>query len=55
MVGERGGRRFRLSDRVRVQLARVDMEQNKIDFRLAVEAGATPPAKKRDKAARPGR
>jgi ribonuclease R len=34
MVGERSGRRFRLSDRVRVQLARVDMEQNKIDFRL---------------------
>ncbi|MDP2822238.1 MAG: ribonuclease R [Sulfuritalea sp.] len=38
MVGERTGRRFRLSDRVRVQLARVDMEQNKIDFRLADEA-----------------
>ncbi|WIM07022.1 MAG: ribonuclease R [Candidatus Nitricoxidivorans perseverans] len=37
MVGERSGRRFRLSDRVRVQLARVDMEQNKIDFRLAEE------------------
>jgi ribonuclease R len=34
MVGERTGRRFRLSDRVRVQLVRVDMEQNKIDFRL---------------------
>jgi len=35
MVGERSGRRFRLADRVRVQLARVDMEANKIDFRLA--------------------
>jgi len=34
MVGERTNRRFRLSDRVRVQLVRVDMEQNKIDFRL---------------------
>ncbi|MRR50130.1 MAG: ribonuclease R [Rhodocyclaceae bacterium] len=34
MVGERTNRRFRLSDRVRVQLMRVDMEQNKIDFRL---------------------
>ena len=33
-LGERTGRRFRLSDRVKVQLARVDMEQNKIDFRL---------------------
>ncbi len=35
MVGERSGRRFRLSDRVSVQLVRVDMEANKIDFRLA--------------------
>ena len=35
MVGERSGRRFRLSDRVNVQLTRVDMEANKIDFRLA--------------------
>jgi len=35
MVGERSGRRFRLSDRVSVQLTRVDMEANKIDFRLA--------------------
>ncbi|MDK9725426.1 MAG: ribonuclease R [Sterolibacteriaceae bacterium MAG5] len=34
MVGERTGRRYRLSDRVKVQLMRVDMEQNKIDFRL---------------------
>lgn len=38
MVGERSGRRFRLSDRVRVQLARVDLDQNKIDFRLVAEA-----------------
>jgi ribonuclease R len=37
MVGERTGRRFRLSDRVRVQLVRVDLDQNKIDFRLAQE------------------
>jgi len=40
MVGERSGRRFRLSDRVRVQLTRVDMEANKIDFRLADGAPA---------------
>jgi len=40
MVGERSGRRFRLSDRVRVQLTRVDMEANKIDFRLADEVPA---------------
>jgi ribonuclease R len=37
MIGERSGRRFRLSDRVRIQLVRVDMEQNKIDFRLVEE------------------
>jgi ribonuclease R len=37
MVGERTGRRYRLSDRVRVQLMRVDMNQNKIDFRLVEE------------------
>jgi ribonuclease R len=35
MVGERTGARYRLSDRVRVRLARVDLDQNKIDFRLA--------------------
>ena len=65
MVGERTGRRFRLADRVRVQLARVDLEQNKIDFRLLdvaprggrivapdAEAPASPagPAKRKGKA-----
>jgi ribonuclease R len=39
LVGERTGRRFRLADRVRVQLVRVDMESSKIDFRLAGEEG----------------
>jgi ribonuclease R len=51
MVGERTNKRFRLSDRVRIQLVRVDMEQNKIDFRLVeggkAEAAAAP--KKRGK------
>ena len=47
MVGERSGRRFRLSDRVRVQLTRVDMEANKIDFRLADAPAATVATKKR--------
>ncbi len=37
LVGERTGQRFRLSDRVKVQLVRVDLESRKIDFRL-VEA-----------------
>ncbi len=34
LVGERTGTRYRLADRVRVQLVRVDMETSKIDFRL---------------------
>ena len=38
MLGERTGTRFRLADRVRVQLVRVDLDQNKIDFRLASES-----------------
>jgi ribonuclease R len=37
MVGERTNKRFRLSDRVRIQLVRVDLDQNKIDFRLVSE------------------
>ena len=34
MLGERTGKRYRLSDRVRVQVVRADLETNKIDFRL---------------------
>ncbi len=34
LLGERSGKQFRLSDRVKVQLVRVDMATNKIDFRL---------------------
>ena len=49
LLGERSGKRFRLSDRVTVQLMRVDMETTKIDFRLVVEtssgAGAGKPKK----------
>ena len=42
MIGERSGQQFRLSDRVRVQLVRVDMTTNKIDFRL-LEGPLAPP------------
>ncbi|HEX5394351.1 MAG TPA: ribonuclease R [Rhodocyclaceae bacterium] len=42
MMGERTGVRYRLSDRVRVQLVRVDMETNKIDFRLVMGAVEAP-------------
>jgi ribonuclease R len=38
LIGERGGRVFQLAGRVRVRVARVDMEQTKIDFTLAEEA-----------------
>lgn len=34
MLGERTGKRYRLADRVRVQVVRADLETNKIDFRL---------------------
>ncbi|WP_341679432.1 ribonuclease R [Niveibacterium sp. SC-1] len=41
LVGERSGQRFRLADRVRVQLVRVDLESRKIDFRLVTAESAT--------------
>ncbi len=51
LLGERSGKQFRLSDRVKVQLVRVDMATNKIDFRFiegpltdAKSASATAPA-----------
>ena len=34
LVGERSGRRFRLGDRARVQVSRVDKEERRIDFVL---------------------
>src|SRR5690606_22799597 len=39
LVGERRGRRLRLGDRVRVQVARVDREERSIDFLLVDSAG----------------
>ncbi|KAG0194662.1 hypothetical protein DFQ28_007808 [Apophysomyces sp. BC1034] len=43
--GERTGIRFRLSERVRVQVSRVDLDARKIDFRLVREASAKPTAR----------
>jgi len=40
MVGERSGRVFQLAGRVRVSVARVDLETTKIDFSLAEDVGA---------------
>ncbi len=42
MVGERTGLRYRLGDRLRVKVARVDMESSKIDFVLDQEPEARP-------------
>jgi ribonuclease R len=38
LLGERTGKRFRLSDRVEVRLARADLETTRLDFVLAQEA-----------------
>jgi ribonuclease R len=43
MVGERSGRIFQLAGRVRVVVARVDLETTKIDFTLAEVLGAALP------------
>ena len=32
LIGERGGGRYRLGDRMRVKIVRVDLENSKIDF-----------------------
>jgi ribonuclease R len=43
ILGERTGKRFRLSDRVRVRLVRVDLETAKIDFKLVQAEGEEMP------------
>lgn len=53
MLGERSGTRFRLGDRVRVKVARVDLETSRVDFVLVKEAPPLPdvvPAKPKRKA-----
>ncbi len=40
MLGERTGQRYRLGDKVRIRVARVDLESAKIDFVLAEEQPA---------------
>ena len=49
--GERTGRRFQLTDRVTVQVSRVDLEARKIDLRLVEpnQPGLGKPAARKDK------
>jgi ribonuclease R len=39
LLGERSGKRYRLGDRLRVKIVRVDLETSKIDFVLAAKDG----------------
>lgn len=43
LAGERSGRIFRLGDSVQVRVARVDLDERKIDFELVAEAAAQRP------------
>ncbi len=45
MIGERSGRVYQLAGRVRVKVARVDLETTKIDFMLADDALPVAPAR----------
>lgn len=47
LLGERSGMRYRLGDRITVELARVDLEQARIDFTLA--GGQSRPAARRQR------
>jgi ribonuclease R len=52
--GERTGIRYRLSDRVRVQVSRVDLDARKIDFRLVRDTPKASSAGRGAAASRPG-
>jgi ribonuclease R len=52
LLGERTGLRFRLGDRVRVRVVRVDMERSRIDFVLS--GGREPASKVQSRARRTG-
>jgi ribonuclease R len=42
LVGDRTRKQFRLADRVRVKIARVDLETSRIDFLLAGDSASGP-------------
>jgi ribonuclease R len=58
LSGRRPGRSFRLGDRVRVAVARVDLDRRALDFRLVTDGGRdrrrTPPPPRRDRGRKPG-
>lgn len=47
LVGERTGKVYRLADKIRVQIARVDLDDSKIELELVSSAGANPSSAKR--------
>ncbi|HKJ52406.1 MAG TPA: ribonuclease R [Gammaproteobacteria bacterium] len=49
LVGEQSGRQYRLGDRLEVEVARVDMEERKIDFDLVAAFDEKPAGKTRRK------
>src|SRR6185436_12266660 len=53
LVGERGGLVYQLAGRIRVKVARVDLEQAKIDFTLSEEQPVAAPAAPRPAFAEP--
>jgi ribonuclease R len=49
MMGERTGKRFRLGDKVRIRVVRVDLETTRIDFALAEDEPALAPKPRKRK------
>jgi ribonuclease R len=54
LTGERGGKVYQLSDKIRVTVTRVNLEERKIDFVLADEEGAENKPKKKKSRRRKG-
>jgi ribonuclease R len=53
LEGKRSRRRFRLGDRVKVEVARVDVQKRMLDFRLVIDPASRDPKKARDDGDRP--